>query len=105
MEVLHARCAGIDVHKKQVKVCVRVARGDQVRREVREYGTATGELLAMADWLGTEGVTHVAMEATGPYWKPVWHVLEEGRYSRNLWIAPGGEGWMAGVKKAAYPSV
>lgn len=78
MEVLHERCAGIDVHKKQVKVCIRVAQGGKVRREVREYGTTTDELLGLADWLGTEGVTHVAMEATGPYWKPVWHVLEDG---------------------------
>lgn len=76
--MLHARCAGIDVHKAQVKVCVRIAEGSKVRREVREFGTATAGLLAVADWLESEGVTHVGMEATGAYWKPVWHVLEDG---------------------------
>lgn len=77
MEVLHPRCAGVDVHQKQVKVCVRLAvAGQQVRKEVREYGTTTSELLRLVEWLQAEGVTHVAMEATGSYWKPVWHVLE-----------------------------
>jgi transposase len=76
MEVLYARCAGLDVHKKQVKACVRVAEGGRVGREVHEFGTGTRELMELADWLEREAVTHVAMEATGPYWKPVWHVLE-----------------------------
>ena len=76
MEVLHPRCAGADVHKKQVTVNVRVAEGRKVRKELREYGTDTASLLQLRDWLETEGVTHVAMEATGAYWKPVWHVLE-----------------------------
>jgi transposase len=76
MEVLHRRCAGIDVHKKQVTVCIRVAEGGKTRKEVREYGTDTGSLLRLRDWLESEGVTNAAMEATGAYWKPVWHVLE-----------------------------
>ena len=76
MEVLHPRCAGIDVHKKQVTVCVRVAEGGKTRKEVREYGTDTASLLQLGDWLESEGVTNAAMEATGAYWKPVWHVLE-----------------------------
>lgn len=76
MEVLHPRCAGLDVHKKQVTVNLRVAEGRKVRKELREYGTDTVSLLQLRDWLESEGVTHVAMEATGTYWKPVWHVLE-----------------------------
>ena len=76
MEVLHPRCVGIDVHKKQVTVCVRVAEGGKTRKEVREYGTDTASLLGLRDWLESEGVTNAAMEATGAYWKPVWHVLE-----------------------------
>jgi transposase len=77
MDLIHARCAGLDVHKKTVVACVRSAGPDgQVRREVRTYGTMTAELLALADWLDAEGVTHVAMESTGVYWKPVFHLLE-----------------------------
>jgi transposase len=76
MEVLYPRCAGVDVHKKQVTVNLRVAEGRKVRKELREYGTDTASLLELRDWLESEAVTHVAMEATGTYWKPVWHVLE-----------------------------
>jgi transposase len=77
MEVLHPRCAGLDVHKKQVTASLRVAEGRKVRKELREYGTDTASLLQLRDWLESEKVTHVAMEATGTYWKPVWHVLED----------------------------
>jgi transposase len=77
MEVLHERCAGVDVHKSQVTVCVRVAEGGKVRREVRGFGTSTPELVRLSEWLESERVTHVAMEATGAYWKPVWHILED----------------------------
>lgn len=76
MEVLYSHCAGIDVHKKQVTVCVRVATGSKVRREVREFGTTTGALMALLDWLMSEQATHVVLESTGPFWRPVWHVLE-----------------------------
>jgi transposase len=75
MEVLHPRCAGLDVHKDTVVACVRCVSKPQ-RREVRTFGTTTGELGELAEWLGSHGCTHVAMEATGVYWKPVWHVLE-----------------------------
>jgi transposase len=77
MEVLHARCAGLDVHKDTVVACVRVREGGAIRREVRTFGTVTAALCALSDWLTSEHVTHVAMEATGVYWKPVWHVLED----------------------------
>jgi transposase len=76
MEVLHPRCAGLDVHKQTVVACIRLARGRNVSREVQTFGTTTGELLRLLEWLQKERVTQVAMEATGVYWKPVWHILE-----------------------------
>jgi len=76
MEVLHARCAGLDVHKDTVVVCVRLAAGEEVQQETRSFSTTTQGLLTLADWLVASRVTHAAMEATGVYWKPVWHVLE-----------------------------
>lgn len=78
MEVLYERCAGLDVHKDTVVACVRIAEGRKARREVRTFGTVTRELMALADWLAEENVSHVLMEATGVYWKPVWHILESG---------------------------
>jgi transposase len=77
MEVLHPCCAGLDVHKETVVACVRHAQGAKVRRELRTFGTVTRELLALRDWLEARAVTHVALESTGVYWKPVWHVLED----------------------------
>jgi transposase len=76
MDVVYPRCAGLDVHQKTVVVCARVADGARVQREVHTFGTTTGELLALAEWLAARALTHVAMESTGVYWKPVWHVLE-----------------------------
>jgi len=75
MEVLYPRCAGLDVHKDSVVACVRCVSEPQ-HREVRTFGTTTNDLFALADWLESQGCTHVAMEATGIYWKPVWHLLE-----------------------------
>lgn len=77
MEMKYARCAGLDVHKETVVACVRVAVDGVVEQEVRTFGTTTPALLEMADWLSSREVTVVAMEATGIYWKPVWHVLED----------------------------
>ncbi len=77
MEVLHPRCAGLDVHKDTVVACVRIQEAAIGRHLVESFGTTTKELLRLADWLAEHEVTHVAMEATGVYWKPVWHVLEE----------------------------
>jgi transposase len=76
MEVLYPRCAGLDVHQTSVVACVRIAEGARASHEVRTFETTTKGLLALADWLGEAGCTHVAMESTGVYWKPVWHVLE-----------------------------
>jgi transposase len=77
MEVLYPRCAGLDVHEATVVAAVRLAAGGRVAREVRTFATTTAGLLELAAWLAENGCTHVAMEATGVYWKPVWHVLEE----------------------------
>jgi transposase len=76
MEVLYPRCAGLDVHAKSVTVCRRIAADGTRRYEQRTFPTTTRGLLDLAAWLASEGCTHVAMEATGVYWKPVWHVLE-----------------------------
>jgi transposase len=76
MEVMHPRCAGIDLGKDTLVACVRL-HGRPVQQEVRTFGTTTRELLALGAWLTEQGVTHVAMEATGTYWKSVWHLLEE----------------------------
>src|SRR5690242_15916911 len=75
MEVIHPRCAGLDVHKDLVVACARIAKGQQVRCESGRFGTSTRELLRLREWLLSRGVTHVAMESTGVYWKPVWHLL------------------------------
>lgn len=75
MEVLYARCAGLDVHKDTVVACIRCVTAPKAK-EIRTFATTTRELLALSDWLATHGCTHVAMESTGVYWKPVWHVLE-----------------------------
>ena len=77
MEVLYPRCAGLDVHKATVVAAVRLVAGGKVAREVRTFATTTAGLLALAAWLGENGCTHVAMEATGVYWKPVWNLLED----------------------------
>lgn len=76
MKVLYRSCAGLDVHEETIVACVRVARGSRVRAEVRTFEATTKGLLALSDWLSENEVTHVAMESTGVYWKPVWHVLE-----------------------------
>lgn len=76
MEVIHSRCAGLDVHKQTVVACVRIADNGAPLQEVRTFATTTSGLLALADWLESFAVKHVAMEATGVYWKPVWHILE-----------------------------
>ena len=78
MEVLYPRCAGLDVHKATVVAAVRLAAGGRVAREVRTFATTTAGLLELAEWLAGNGCTRVAMEATGVYWRPVWHVLAEG---------------------------
>ena len=77
MDVLHERCAGLDVHQETVVCCVLVSEpGGRCRKEFRTFGTMTADLEALRDWLRDRGVSHVAMESTGVFWKPVYAVLE-----------------------------
>ena len=84
MDVLIERCAGIDIGKQEVVACVRTPSptGRGRRKQTRTFSAFTGGLEAMADWFLAEGVTEIAMEATGPYWKPVWYVLEERPFNQ-----------------------
>ena len=86
MEVVYPCCCGLDVHKVSVTACVLWAeRGGRARKEKRRFGTFTADLLQLADWLRACGVTHVAMEATGVYRKPVWNVLD-GQFTDVLLV-------------------
>jgi transposase len=76
VDTLYPCCAGLDIHKETVVACVRRVSGGKVHKEIRTFRTETSGLLALADWLTDEGVTHAAMESTGVYWKPVWNILE-----------------------------
>ena len=84
MEVLHRRCAGLDVHKKTVVASVRTAEENRVTTEVKTFATTTAGLLTLSDWLSANDCAHVAMEATGVYWRPVWHVLSDGEFQLIL---------------------
>jgi len=77
MDIIYTHCAGLDVHKKTV-VAAKVVSGEagELQRETRTFGTMTADLLALSDWLLGAGVTHVAMESTGEYWKPIYNILE-----------------------------
>ncbi len=78
METVFARVGALDVHKAQVTACVRVPDANGRRApQVAEFATTVRGLLTLRDWLAAHRVTHVAMEATGVYWQPVWHVLED----------------------------
>ena len=76
MEVLQRKCAGLDVHAAFVAVCARLTRGRKVTYDEARFETTTRDLLALAAWLEARGITQVVMEATGVYWKPVWHILD-----------------------------
>jgi transposase len=79
MDVIYARCCGLDVHKRAVVACL-VTPGPHgtPTKEIRTFTTMTDDLLALSDWLTAAGCTHVAMESTGVYWKPVYNLLEDG---------------------------
>jgi transposase len=105
MEVVIPRCAGLDVHKKTVMACIRLqGPAGTVTQQLRTFGTTTRELERLRVWLQEYGVTHVAMEATGVLWKPVWHVLD-GAFElllinpRDLKRVPGRK---TDVKDAAW---
>jgi transposase len=84
MQVQYPRCCGLDVHKATVVACLLQMDADGRRStDIRTFGTTTDDLLALGDWLHTSGATHVAMEATGSYWKPVFNLLE-GRFT--VWV-------------------
>ena len=119
MDTLCPRCAGIDVHKANVVVCVRCCEAPgQVSEEVRTFPTMTRDLLALADWLAEHAVTHVAMESTGVYWKPVFNILGD-RFSvilvnaEHIKKGPGRQTdvkdcqgiaqlWQHGLRKASF---
>src|SRR5580700_6384840 len=84
MEVLYPNCAGLDVHKETVVACSRRMTGSKVEREVRTFPTTTSGLLALSEWLSSLGATHIVMEATGVYWKPVWNILSDGEFELML---------------------
>ena len=85
METLFRRVAGLDIHKETIVVCVRITDdGGRATESVRTFGTMTEDLLALSDWMSANGVTHVAMESTGVYWKPVWNILEAGQWKLLL---------------------
>jgi transposase len=84
MELLYPRCCGLDVHKSSITACVRIQeKSGKPRKMVRRFGAMTGDLRALAHWLAEQQVTHVAMESTGVYWKPVWNILE-GKFTLIL---------------------
>ena len=84
MEVLYPHCAGLDVHKDSVVACVRHMVNGKVSSTVKSFKTTTRELMALSDWLSAEGCTHIAMEATGVYWRPVWNILCDGEFQLLL---------------------
>ncbi len=95
MDILYERCCGLDIHKRTVVACLIVpSPAGRPRKEIRTFGTMTADLLQLSDWLTSESVTHVAMEATGVYWQPIWNVLE-GRFTlllakaRHIQAVPG----------------
>lgn len=95
MEKVYTCCAGLDIHKESIEACVRRIEADgSLHQNTRHWGTMTRDLQAMADWMAAQGVTHVAMESTGVYWKPIYNILE-GRFTvllvnaRHLKQVPG----------------
>lgn len=84
MDVMHDRVAGLDVHKAMIVACVRLVSDGKVSRECQTFETTTSGLLDLLAWLTASGCTHVAMEATGVYWKPVWGILSDGAFELIL---------------------
>jgi transposase len=76
MQVVYSRCCGLDVHKTSISACVLIADSGSKQRHIRRFGTMTREINELADWLAGYGITNLAMEATGVYWRPIWNLLE-----------------------------
>src|SRR5688500_4428004 len=95
MEVIYPRCCGLDVHKKTVVACLLTPGADgKPTKQIRTFGTMTADLVALADWLAAAGWTHVVLESTGVYWKPIWNLLEQRVHlllvnARHLQAVPG----------------
>jgi len=95
MRVVYERCCGLDVHKSSVVACVlAMGASGEPQKEVRTFGTMTADILALAEWLVGWGCTHVAMESTGVYWKPIWNLLESSftlllANARHIKAVPG----------------
>ena len=96
MEGVYSRCCGLDVHKKSISACIMIREHGRIEKLEHRFGTFTEELEDMANWLAEHQVTHVAMEATGVYWKPVWNILE-GRFDLML-VNPEHINALAGKK-------
>jgi transposase len=77
MEVVYPRCSGLDVHKRFVVACLSSIEKGQRHKELRHFSTMTNEILLLKEWLKASGCTHIAMESTGVYWKPMYHLLED----------------------------
>src|SRR5215210_2245179 len=78
MDVVYTHCCGLDIHKRTVVACLIVPGAPrQPDKQIRTFGTMTADLLALADWLAAAGCTHVAMESTGVFWKPLYNLLED----------------------------
>src|ERR1700716_4372879 len=80
MDVIHQRVAGLDVHKETIVACVRIMADARVSRECRTFATTTAGLQDLLAWWTASGCSHVTMEATGVYWKPVWNILSDGDF-------------------------
>ena len=95
MDVIHHRVAGLDVHKASIMACVRTVNGGKIERDCRTFETTTASLQELLAWLTERGCTHVAMEATGVFWKPVWNILSDGGFelivanARHIKNVPG----------------
>src|SRR4051812_3874765 len=76
MEAVLPRCAGLDVHKDSIVACARIVTDAGIKKHLQSFGTTFAERVRLCDWLTLQGVTHVLMEATGVYWRPVWLALE-----------------------------
>jgi len=107
MEVLHARCCGLDVHKDTVVACLRLATDGKTVKEVRTFSTTTADLMALSQWLAENKCTHSAMESSGVYWKTVWHIMADGEFELVLANAAhikGVPGRKSDVKDADWVS-
>jgi transposase len=107
MEVLYPRCCGLDVHKETVVACLRLVIDGKAVKEVRTFSTTTASLMRLSEWLTENTCTHIAMEATGVYWKPVWHILADGEFElvlANAAHVKNVPGRKTGVKDADWVS-